>query len=477
MALLHWNKQYKNNNRKLINAIKEEMAKVQAGQQNDKKERMNSLKRQLTQAYKREEIYWGQKARIQWLKEGDRNTKYFHAVVEGRRKRNNISTLQKENGTWCESEGEIEGEINAYFNKLFTSNNPKHFDTILSGIPQVITGQMNNKLTRPVSEMEVKKAVFSLHPNKAPGPDGMTPSFFQNFWDVVKKDLIDTISSFFHSGHLLKAINETIITLIPKVESPISVSQFRPISLCNVVYRIISKILVNRLKPLLNHCVSGNQSAFVPGRQIIDNIVIAHESIHCLNQRRTGSNNFMALKLDMAKAYDRVEWLFVIKMMERMGFCQTWINWIFKCISSVVYSFNVNGEKKGFVRPSRGIRQGDPLSPYLFLLVSEGLSSLLLHAMRRQSLSGLKIAQASPAISHLFFADDTLIFCRATTEESKLVMSLLKTYEEASGQMINIDKSAVFFSKNTGENKKSEILRILGGMAQVKQSILAYHWS
>ena len=118
---------------------------------------------------------------MQWLREGDRNTKYFHTVVEGRRKRNNISTLQRENGTWCESEGEVGDEINVYFEKLFTSSNPRQVDAILSGIPQVITAQMNNKLTKPVSEMEVRKAVFSLHPNKAPGPDGMTPFFFQHF--------------------------------------------------------------------------------------------------------------------------------------------------------------------------------------------------------------------------------------------------------------------------------------------------------
>ncbi|XP_071933546.1 uncharacterized protein [Coffea arabica] len=270
-----------------VSWIKKEIAEVNMGQQVDKKGRLSTLKKQLTEAYRKEEAYWGQKARVQWLKEGDRNTRYFHSEVEGRRKKNSISALQRDDGTWCESEEEVEGEINEYFEKLFTSSNPRQFDAILRGIPQVITDQMNSKLTKPVSEMEARKAVFSLHPNKAPGPDA--------------------ISSFFHSGHLLQAINETIITLIPKVESPISVSQYRPISLCNVMYRIISKILVNRLKSFLHHCISSNQSAFIPDRQIIDNIVVTHESIHCLNHRRTGSNEFMTLKLDMAKTYDRVE--------------------------------------------------------------------------------------------------------------------------------------------------------------------------
>ena len=183
-----------------------------------------------------------------------------------------------------------------------------------------------------------------------------------------------------------------MITLIPKIDNPLCVSQFIPISLCNVVYRIISKILVNRLKPLLKHCISMNQSAFIPGRQIIDNVIIAHESIHCLNNMRSGSNAFMALKLDMSKAYDRVEWQFVVKMMEQMGFCQTWIKWILKCMSSVTFSFNINGESRDFVKPTRGIRQGDPLSPYLFLLVTEGFSNLLKKAMQEQRLIELKVA-------------------------------------------------------------------------------------
>ena len=290
----------------------------------------------------------GQKARSCWLKEGDKNTKYFHAMVEGRRRRNTISVLQKSGGDWCKSGKDIEEEIEGYFRGLFTSSNPQLFDTVLEGIPQVITRQMNQRLVRPVSEEEVRKAVFSLHPNKAPGPDGMTPIFFQQFWNTIKFDLINAVSSFFHSGNLLSAINSTMITLIPKVDNPVCVSQFRPISLCNVVYRIISKILVNRLKPLLKHCISDNQSAFIPGRQIIDNVIIAHESIHCLNNMRSGSNAFMALKLDMSKAYDRVEWQFVVKMMEQMGFCQTWIKWILKCMSSVTFSFNINGESRGF---------------------------------------------------------------------------------------------------------------------------------
>lgn len=296
----------------------------------------------------------------------------------------------------------------------------------------------------------------------------MTPIFFQQFWNIVKGDLIAAISSFFHSGNLLKSINETVITLIPKVDAPILVSQFRPISLCNVIYRVISKILVNRLKPFLKYCISSNQSAFIPGRQILDNEVIAHEFIHCLHNRRTGTNTHMALKLDMSKAYDRIERVFLAKVMQKMGVCPKWIQWIMKCVSSVTYTFNINGEKNGYVKPTRGLQQGDFLSPYLLVIISEGFSSLLQQAMQCKRLTGLKIAQYCPAVSHLFFADDTLIFCKVIDEEARKIMHILSTYGAASGQMINVDKSVVFFSKNTRDDRKNAVLDMLVGMKEVR---------
>lgn len=176
---------------------------------------------------------------------------------------------------------------------------------------------------------------------------------------------------------MLKAINHTVISLILKVDCPTEIKQYRPINLCQVIYKAIAKILVNRLKPFLSQCINKNQSAFVPGRQILDNVILSHELMHFLKNRRHGRVGFMAVKLDMSKAYDRVEWKFLKAIMEKMRFCSTWIGWILSYISSVTYSFNINGEHKEYITPTRGIRQGDPLSPYLFILCSEGFSNLL----------------------------------------------------------------------------------------------------
>nr|XP_027071909.1 uncharacterized protein LOC113696728 [Coffea arabica] len=152
-----------------------------------------------------------------------------------------------------------------------------------------------------------------------------------------------------------------------------------------------------------------------------------------------------------------------------MGFCSTWINWINRCLKTVTYSFNCNGETQGFVTPERGIRQGDHLSPYLFLICSKGLSSLLRKAEDSKEIKGLKISRNGPVITHLFFADDSLIFCKADKQQAAEIMKVLKIYEEASGQLVNLDKSAVFFSRNMQSEQREEVCQALEGMTEAKQ--------
>mgnify|MGYP004706984917 FL=1 len=286
VALLKWKNNFTGNSLLRINQVKLQIKEIKDSKDSGGKDKIADLKKQLKEAYSEEEQYWAQKARIEWLREGDKNTKFFHACVKGRRRKNRMLNIQRENGTWTNSEEELGKEVANYYRILFTSSGCEGIDEILSGLPSTITTEMNDKLTKEVDELEIKTALFSMNPNKAPCQDGMTPLFFQKFWHVVKSDLIAAIRSFFHSSHMPKSWNHTVISLIPKTQNPTNLKSYRPISLCNVVYKVISKILANRLKKVLSYCVSKNQAAFIPGKQILDNVILSHEYLHYMKNKK-----------------------------------------------------------------------------------------------------------------------------------------------------------------------------------------------
>ncbi|CAA7045269.1 unnamed protein product [Microthlaspi erraticum] len=224
-----------------------------------------------------------------------------------------------------------------------------------------------------------------------------------------------------------------------------------------MIYKIISKLLTKRLQPILPTIISENQTAFVPGRAISDNVLITHETLHYLKGSKVTKFCSMAVKTDMSKAYDRLEWNFIATVLERMGFHAKWINWIFQCISTVSYSFLINGSAQGSVIPQRGIRQGDPLSPFIFILCGEVLTGLCNNAQVSGLLPGIKVAKESPRINHLLFADDTMFFCKTKHQCCVALTSILKKYEEASGQQINSQKSSITFSSKTPQEMKDRV--------------------
>lgn len=243
------------------------------------------------------------------------------------------------------------------------------------------------------------------------------------------------IRDFFVSGQLQRRFNETHVRLIPKIKSPKTVMDYRPIALCSTHYKVIAKILCKRLKPVLPTLVSPHQSA--AGRSISDNVLITHEILHYLRTSSAKKHCSMTVKTDMSKAYDRLEWSFLRDVMTRFGFHPTWVHWIMECVSSVSYSYLINGSAKGCVKPSRGIRQGDSLSPYLFILCSEVLSGLCVKAQEQGMLQGIKVARNSPSLNHLLFADDTMFFCKSKPVSCRELVNILEKYEIASGQSIN----------------------------------------
>ncbi|CAA7014686.1 unnamed protein product [Microthlaspi erraticum] len=425
-------------------------------------EELIDITNKLKEAYRDEEGYWKQKSRNMWLKDGDLNTKFFHASTKQRRAVNRIVGLHNEGNVWVAGEKEVQRVAVDYFQKLFTSTLPVDFTRVLENVSGCITPTENEILTRCATEMEVREALFMMHPEKAPGPDGMTALFFQRSWHVVKGDILPMVNNFLATGVLEDILNMTNICLIPKTDRPTRMTELRPISLCNVGYKIISKVLCQRLKGLLPRLISETQSAFVPGRLISDNILIAQEMFNGLRTNKACRGKFMAVKTDMSKAYDRVEWPFIEALMRKMGFAEAWITWMMSCIKSVKYRVLINGQPRGKIIPQRGLRQGDPLSPYLFIMCTEILITNLKKAEVLKEITGLKVARASPAVSHLLFADDSLFFCKAITKESRVLLQILKEYEIASGQQINFAKSSVQFGHTVDEGLRAEIHQILG---------------
>ena len=297
-----------------------------------------------------------------------------------------------------------------FYTKLFSSSNPSGLESVIQHTKRVVSGDMNATLIEDFTSLEVESALRQMAPLKAPGPDGMPPIFFQHYWDCIGNDIVKAVLFCLNTSEIIPGLNHTFITLIPKVKNPDFISEYRPIALCNVLYKLVSKVLANRLKRVLPQIISETQSAFQPDKAISDNILVAFETLHHMKMKKVGKGGHVALKLDMSKAYDRLEWEFLKMIMEKMGFHPTWVGWIMECVKSVTYSILVNGEPKGHILPTRGIRQGDPLSPYLFLLVSEGLNGLIQHAVEGGQIEGFALCRSGPKISHLFFAPMTASF-------------------------------------------------------------------
>ena len=210
----------------------------------------------------------------------------------------------------------MEGIILKYYSNLFQSSQPTEFAELIEAVVPKVSQEMNSSLTSEFQGVEVFKALKQMYPLKSPGPDGMPPLFFQHFWPTIGNVVTKIVLDFLNHSNFPPKFNETLIVLVPKIKNPKKVTDFRPISLCNVMYKLASKVLANRRKKVLPKIISNTQSAFVHGRLITDNVLVAFETMHHINQKKGGKVGEMALKLDMSKAYDRVEWISLDKIME-----------------------------------------------------------------------------------------------------------------------------------------------------------------
>ncbi|GJV06245.1 hypothetical protein Tco_1343901, partial [Tanacetum coccineum] len=313
-------------------------------------------------------------------------------------------------------------------------------------------------MVRNVTQQEVKDALFSMGNDKAPGPDGYTTAFFKEAWGIVADDVTNAVREFFTNGKLLKELNHTIIALIPKVSAPTKVTDYRPISCCNVLFKCISKIIANRIKESLKALVSQNQSAFVPGRSISDNILLTQELMHNYHLDRGVPR--CAFKVDIQKAYDTVDWLFLREVLVGFGFHERMIAWIMECVTTSSFSICINGSLHGYFKGKRGLRQGDPLSPYLFTLVMEILTLMLQRRVRMDDSFTYHRYCSELELINLCFADDLFLFAHGDVQSASTIKEALEEFKEASGLVPSLPKSTAYFC-NVLNHTKLAILNVL----------------
>ncbi|KAL9664620.1 hypothetical protein QQ045_020025 [Rhodiola kirilowii] len=395
IELKEWGRSCFGNVNKKISCLKEKLKWIQ--QQNRTREIVEEevrITRDIDDWLYKEELYWKQRSRADWLREGDRNTRFFHLRASQRRKFNRIREIQGSGVDIITNEEDICIEVVNYFKfRVFQSDRGRSYSRIqqeVSFIPQCVSQDMIDILNAPFSDLEVQEAIFQMYPTKAPGPDGFPAIFYQKSWPLLKEKVTHSILRMLSSRKLEEGLNRTLITLIPKCRNPKKVEDYRPISLCNVSAKIMTKVLANRLKTILHRIILENQSAFVIGRLISDNILAAHELIHFINTRGRQRVGYCAMKLDMAKAYDRVEWDFLEELHKKMGFPEEWTELIMACVKSVSYTIRINEKILEEFRPERGLRQGDPLSPYLLLICAEWLAMKLRREQEGANLNLIK---------------------------------------------------------------------------------------
>uniref|UniRef100_A0A2N9FE83 CCHC-type domain-containing protein n=1 Tax=Fagus sylvatica TaxID=28930 RepID=A0A2N9FE83_FAGSY len=358
-----------------------------------------SLRMEYGNILKLEEDFWALKSRVGWVVEGDRNTKFFHTTTLVRRRYNKIVRIRNNMGDWIVDSQLIRNHIQQGFIDLFSTSHVSSVSSFAAPTwaPCVSVAEALN-LTTTVLPLEIKESLWSLKPFKAPGPDGLHPGFFQHSWHQVDLSLI------------------------------------------------ISYLLY--------------QTAFVPGRRGVDNVIIAQELIHTI-QKKKGRLGHFILKIDLEKAYDRIEWSFIREVLILFKFPMSLVQLILECISSSSCAILYNGGQMDFFQPTRGIRQGDPLSPYIFILCMEYLSLKIFEACNAKTWKPIRASRRGPAFSHLFFADDLLLCAEASTSCCLTISRVLEDFCCVSGQKINLSKSKAFFSPNVRPENRTSLCDIL----------------
>uniref|UniRef100_A0A803Q963 Reverse transcriptase domain-containing protein n=1 Tax=Cannabis sativa TaxID=3483 RepID=A0A803Q963_CANSA len=383
---------------------------------------------------------------------------------------NRIFSIEDEYGNWCDTPKKVQHAFLDYYQKLLGSTisaRRKVVQEIVDLGPKV-TSIHNDILLAEYTRKEVEDTIFAIDRDKAPGPDEYGSTFFQENWKLVGDEVVEAVLSFLKSRKFLKEINTTTITLIPKSKCPKSVVDFRPISCCNVIYKTATKVLCNRLRGILPDLIAANQGGFTHGRFIAHKVLVCQDLVRLY--RRKNCKPSCMIKINLRKAYDTIEWGFIEEMMKALGFPSKFIALILECICTPKFSLLLNGSMCGFFNTKRGLRQGDPMSPLLFVLGMEYLSRIF---TKVGEWPGFKFHDKCGQIklNHLCFADDLLVFCNGDFISIMLLLKGLKLFSSTSGLMPNDQKIAIYCSGMS----EFEVNRILEA-SNFKRSSLPFRY-
>lgn len=397
-----------------------------------------------------------QKSRVKWASLGDENSKFFHNIVNGRKAQNSIPGMLIE-GVWVTKPAIVKREVLHFYRSHFKEQYPSRPILVCSGIKQINTMDRDS-LVEEFSRQEIKAAVFDCGSNKAPGPDGFNFRFVKRFWSLFEDDFVNILQEFHATGVINHGCGSSFITLIPKVKSPLGLKDYRPITLIGMISKVISKILANRIKKVMGNIISEAQSAFLSDRFILDGPLMVNEVVAYLKKK---NKKAFLLKIDFEKAYDNVNWNFLISIMTQMGFSSKWCDWIKGiCVSSRA-AVLVNGSPTFEFQCEKGLRQGDPLSPFLFLIVMEALSWILDKARDVGVFKGIRLANNEMDMSHLLYADDALIMGEWSYDNIKNIARILRIFYLCSGLRINLHKSNIY-GVCTTDGELDNMLEYLG---------------